>query len=278
MDAAKERARTGARPRWRGRGALLPALLVGASVAVATLLVGGGASAAPSATRPAQAIYLSDCAVCHGADATGTATGPSLIGVGTATVDFELSTGRMPLADASRTDAPGRTKRPAPNRTPIRTGETPSRHAPAYSPADEAALVAYVQTLIGPGGPQIPTDLHGDVAAGGELYRLNCAACHSWAGSGGALVEREAPNLYDATAVQTAEAIRVGPGRMPAFGRAALSNAQLADVTTYVEELRHPADRGGLSLAHLGPVGEGAAAGVALVGLLLVVRIIGERG
>jgi hypothetical protein len=49
-------------------------------------------------------------------------------------------------------------------------------------------------------------------------------------------------------------------------------------VTAYVQEIRHPADRGGLSLAHLGPVGEGAAAGVALVGLLLVVRVIGERG
>jgi ubiquinol-cytochrome c reductase cytochrome c subunit len=247
---------------------------------VAVLLVGTPSAAAPGrpAAAPARATYLSDCAVCHGVDATGTERGPSLIGVGDATVDFELSTGRMPLADASRTDAPGRTKRPAPNRTPIRTGETPSRHAPAYTPAEQQALVAYVGTLIGPGGPRIPARITGDVAAGGELYRLNCAACHSWAGSGGALAEREDPNLYDATAVQTAEAIRVGPGRMPAFGQAALSTEQVGDVTAYVQEIRHPADRGGLSLAHLGPVGEGAAAGVALVGLLLVVRVIGERG
>jgi ubiquinol-cytochrome c reductase cytochrome c subunit len=253
-------------------------VLVGGSVVVASLLVGARAGAAPEAAHQARTTYLSDCAVCHGVDARGTDRGPSLVGVGTASVDFELSTGRMPLADAARTDAPGRTKRPDPNRTPIRTGDTPSRHAPAYPPAQEAALVAYVATLIGPGGPQVPVLPKGDLAQGGELYRLNCAACHAWAGSGGALAAREAPNLYDATAIQTAEAIRVGPGRMPAFGQAALSTKQVGDVAAYVEELRHPADRGGLSLAHLGPVGEGAAAGAALMVLLLVVRVIGERG
>jgi ubiquinol-cytochrome c reductase cytochrome c subunit len=275
MDAA-ERAR-GADPWWPR--ALLPLLLVAGCVAVATLLVDGHAAAAPQAANPpARATYLSDCAVCHGADATGTEQGPPLVGVGTAVVDFELSTGRMPLADASRTEEPGRTKRPAPNRTPAATDQAPARHAPAYSPMQEKALVAYIATLIGPGGPQIPTLPEGDLAQGGELYRLNCAACHAWAGSGGALAEREAPNLYQATALQTAEAIRVGPGRMPAFGQAALSTKQVGDVAAYVEELRHPADRGGLSLAHLGPVGEGAAAGVALIALLLVVRVIGERG
>ena len=136
----------------------------------------------------------------------------------------------------------------------------------------------YVRTLIGSGGPQIPPLTSGDVAQGGELYRLNCAACHAWAGSGGALADREAPDLHDATARQTAEAVRVGPGKMPAFGLAALSTRQVGAVAAYVEELRSPADRGGVSLAHLGPVGEGAAAGITLIALLVVVRVIGERG
>ncbi len=281
MEAAERPAPIGARRRRRARRWAALALLLGGSVGLATLLVGTRADASPDAattTRSARATFLSDCAVCHGADAAGTDRGPSLIGRGSAAVDFDLSTGRMPLAIASRTDQAGRTKRPDPNRTPVGSGETPSRHAPAYPPDEQAALVAYVGTLIGTGGPQVPTVGHGDLADGFQLYQLNCAACHAWAGTGGALVDREAPNLYHSTAVQTAEAMRVGPGKMPAFGQAALSNAQVDDVAAYVQDLRHPADRGGLSLAHLGPVGEGAAAGLALVLLLLVVRVIGERG
>ena len=41
-------------------------------------------------------IFVQDCSSCHGLDAQGTNTGPSLIGVGAAAVDFQVSTGRMP--------------------------------------------------------------------------------------------------------------------------------------------------------------------------------------
>jgi ubiquinol-cytochrome c reductase cytochrome c subunit len=57
---------------------------------------------------------------------------------------------------------------------------------------------------------------------------------------------------------------------MPAFGRAALSDADVAAVASYVRYLDAPRDRGGLSLWHLGPLAEGAVAWVVGVGALLV--------
>ena len=83
------------------------------------------------------------------------------------------------------------------------------------------------------------------VAQGGSVFRLQCAACHAWAGDGGALLHREAPALHEATPTQIAEAVRVGPGAMPAFGTAALTDGQLADLVAYVRYLDHPKDRGG---------------------------------
>src|SRR5207248_6224455 len=94
------------------------------------------------------------------------------------------------------------------------------RHRPAYEPVRQRALVAYVVGLTGGGDQALPTvDVnHADLAAGGEQFRLQCAACHAWAGDGGALLHREAPDLHEATPVQIAEAVRTGPGTMPAFG------------------------------------------------------------
>ena len=47
--------------------------------------------------------------------------------------------------------------------------------------------MAYVQA--NGGGPTLPSgDLRdGDLAEGGELFRLNCASCHNFVGEGGAL-------------------------------------------------------------------------------------------
>jgi quinol---cytochrome-c reductase cytochrome c subunit len=218
-------------------------------------------STTPSAsTRAIQTVYLADCAVCHGADGRGTAAGPSLIGVGAASVDYWVSTGRMPLPLGHK-------------------GLRIPRQKPKYPPAEEAALVQYVAALTG-GGPPIPQVSLSDanVAAGGQLYRLNCAACHAWAGTGGALVAREAPSLHKATPTQIAEAIRIGPDPMPAFGNAALNDAQVNDVVAYVRALDHPNDRGGIPLGHAGPLAEGAVGIIIGLGALLVVsRMIGTR-
>jgi ubiquinol-cytochrome c reductase cytochrome c subunit len=225
----------------------------------------------------AERIWLSDCAVCHGADGTGTQLGPSLARTGRASVDYYLTTGRMPLVIPGRGVEPGRPRQPLPNIQPIEPDRPTTRQAPAYDADTIRMLVAYVGRLVADGGPPIPVIGPGNIAEGGTLFRENCAACHSWSGEGGALLHREAPPLKKSTPVQVAEAIRVGPGQMPGFGAAALTHQQLEDVTRYVEYVRNPRDRGGLPLEYLGPVAEGAVALLALAVVLWLCLWIGDR-
>ena len=213
----------------------------------------------PSQRRDIQALYLKDCGVCHGSEGRGTEQGPTLVGSGAASVDYQVSTGRMPL--------------PSP-------GAESVRRTPKYRPATMRALVAYVQSITGGSGPPIPhvDPRAGHDARGGELFRQQCAACHSWSGEGGALTDREAPRTQSATATQIAEAVRSGPGNMPRFGDAAIADDQLDSLVAYTLYLDHPRDRGGQPLWHLGPLAEGAAAGILGLGVLLIVcRWIGTR-
>jgi ubiquinol-cytochrome c reductase cytochrome c subunit len=180
------------------------------------------------------------------------------VSVGEASVDYQLRTGRMPVAQP--TDAS-------------------VRRPPAYGPAEIQGLVDYVAGF-GAGGEPIPElDLAGaDVANGGELFRLQCAGCHNWAGGGGALLYTVAPSILPADPVETAEAIRVGPATMPAFGEAALDDEELDDMVAYVRYLSEPVDRGGLPLSHVGPLAEGAVAWVVAAGtVLLGIMWMGER-
>jgi ubiquinol-cytochrome c reductase cytochrome c subunit len=239
------------------------------------------AATAQVAAGPAdiRRLYLSDCSVCHGAEGRGTNRGPSLVGVGKASLDYQLSTGRMPLASVGRAgDDPGNPLQPLPNRVLADPAEPSKRHRPAYPPETVTALVDFTDRLTGAGGPDIPRLGAGDVADGGRLFRLQCAACHAWAGDGGALLHVDAPSLRASTPAQTAEAIRLGPGQMPAFGVAALTDEQVSSVVAYVRHLAHAGDRGGRPLWHLGPVAEGGLALMALAGLMLFLRWIGERG
>ncbi len=222
-------------------------------------------------------MYQRDCATCHGATGQGTAVAPSLAGVGAAAIDFQLSTGRMPLLGTARTNEPGRPVAAQPGQQPFDADAATARHAPAYDATTIAALVDYVAGF-GAGGPPIPTVGAGDEAAGGTVFRLECAACHQWAGEGGALYQREAPSTHDATPVQIAEAVRTGPGQMPAFGEAALSAQQVNDLVRYVEYLDAPDDRGGSALGHVGPITEGAVALIAVGVITILLRWIGQRG
>jgi len=47
-------------------------------------------------------IFARGCSSCHGLNAEGAGIAPSLIGVGAASVDFQVATGRMPMADMSQ--------------------------------------------------------------------------------------------------------------------------------------------------------------------------------
>src|SRR5580698_782606 len=156
-----------------------------------------------------QVLYTLYCQTCHQADGQGqSALGiPSLHGVGAAAVDFYLSTGRMPEATIQR-QAP---------RKPV-----------TIDPADQSALVDFITTSW-PGGPDIPTfTLNGSLQNGGDLFRTNCAACHGAVGAGAALANGAyAPTLHKANALQVAEAVRVGPGNMPVFEPATLSDTEV---------------------------------------------------
>ncbi len=228
-------------------------------VALVLTLGGGPATAArPQTTTPpsgleqvaeGRMLYNESCTSCHGPNGeggklSGGDVAPPLVGVGAASVDFYLSTGRMPLAN---TNDPQAVRKP-----------------PAFDPDQIESLVAYV-TSLGPGGPAIPElDVEkASLSKGGELYLLNCAACHNAAAVGGALSYGAfAPHLLKSSALEIAEAPRVGPGNMPPFGPETLSDEELNDIVKYVEYLQHPEDPGGNPLGHLGPVTEG------LVGLL----------
>ncbi len=250
------------------------AFAAGCAVAVVALLARPGASGAASvgtaAQGPVREVYQRDCAVCHGADARGTDLGPDLRGAGPAQVDFQLATGRMPVP---RGDAAQHEER-------VSVEKAQARRTPRYDTETRRALVDYVVNLAGGRGPAIPDVMPGtgDVAAGGSLFRQQCAACHAWSGDGGALLQRDAPPTHPATELEIAEAVRAGPGNMPAFGRAAVDDHQLQSLVRYVRYLDHPDDRGGAPLWHLGPLAEGAIAVFVGLGLLVIaVRWIGTR-
>lgn len=242
------------------------ALLAAAGLA---MVVAGGTSAgaqAPPQSAPPPAsevragkdLFQVSCSSCHGLDGEGTQQGPRLVGVGAASADFYLSTGRMPL------DNPA---------------EQATRKRPAFSRLQIRQLVAYVESLgPGPAIPNVDPD-SGDLAFGNTLFANNCAPCHSSAGAGGALGHATyAPQLNRATATQVAEAVRIGPGAMPRFGPETFDGAELAGIVRYVEYLRNPEDRGGLGLGHLGPIPEGFVAWIVGLGLMvLAIRWIGTR-
>jgi ubiquinol-cytochrome c reductase cytochrome c subunit len=259
---------------------LVPASVVAAAVLLGIILASASSSAGQTTAAPvdARAVYLRDCATCHGADASGTSVGPSLQGVGRASVDYWLTTGRMPLVANARPAKSAAGQSPPGQRLADPTAQ-PRRSNPAYRPEVIAAIEGYIAS-IAPGGPDLPkVDIVGaSLAEGGEVFRLQCAACHEWAGVGGALYQREAPSLRLATTNQVAEAVRTGPGQMPAFGPSAVPADELAPLVAYVRYLDHPANRGGQSLWYVGPVAEGGIAIVVGLGaLLLVSRWIGDR-
>jgi ubiquinol-cytochrome c reductase cytochrome c subunit len=205
-------------------------------------------------------LFLVGCASCHGERGEGlTQRGPSLADTGEAGAYYYLSTGRMPLSDV---------------------GDQPTRKDPAYDDDDIEALVAYVARLgDGPALPEVDVT-NADVAHGGELFRANCAPCHTAAGGGGALsYGRAAPSLRPSEPLEIAAAVRAGPGEMPVFGDDVLAADELDDVIRYVRYLAAPDDPGGLPIGRLGPIPEGLVAWlIGVSGLLLAVYWIGSRG
>jgi ubiquinol-cytochrome c reductase cytochrome c subunit len=231
---------------------LLGLILVGAIYATITGSGDSAASTTPTASAAdiakGQQIFNLTCATCHGLQAQGTAVAPSLIGVGSAAVYFQTSTGRMP---AKAPDAEN------------------DRKPTQLNPLQIRQVGAYIQSLGG--GPEIPTPAMvstagANIALGQELFTADCAQCHNFDGAGGALTYgKYAPSLTASTPTQIYTAMLTGPEAMPVFNDTTITPAQKRDIIAYVTSSRATPNPGGFSLGRVGPVTEGL---IAFLGLL----------
>ena len=217
----------------------------------------------PQLVETGRQLFLVGCSSCHGKNAEGiTQTeggqyGPSLIGVGAASVDFQVGTGRMPMAQNTQQ---------APKKPPV------------YDDEEVEALAAYVASLAP--GPAIPGPEYYDTSdvteeelvRGGEFFRTNCTACHNSVGAGGALGGgRYAPALDGVEGVHIAEAMITGPQQMPVFSDETISPEDKRNIIAYLQEIQEQPNNGGLKLGGVGPVSEGGIAWIVGIGGLVLI-------
>jgi ubiquinol-cytochrome c reductase cytochrome c subunit len=214
-------------------------------------------------------LFLVGCAFCHGQSGQGVKTldgnqiGPSLVGVGAAAVDFQVGTGRMPVAQ------PG--------------AQVPQKEV-VYTPQEIADLAAFVASL-GP-GPAIPNakdyDINGmtteqrqeAIVQGGLIFRTNCTACHNFEGAGGAMPRGGyAPKILGVEPKYIYEAMLTGPQAMDNFSNGNLRPGEKRDIIAYLQSLQNSPDYGGFGLGGIGPVSEGLFAWLVGVGSLVGVAI-----
>ncbi|MEP9380996.1 c-type cytochrome [Nocardioides cheoyonin] len=213
-----------------------------------------------------RALFLVSCSTCHGQNGEGLKTqdgkllGPSLIGVGAAAVDFQVGTGRMPMAQP---------------------GAQVQAKDPSFSQDEIDELAAYVASLGA--GPAIPSKNDYDpstyesdkakqeaVTLGGQIFLTNCTACHNFTGAGGAMPRGGyAPRLLDTDPKHIYEAMLTGPQSMDTFSNGNISPQEKKAVIAYIESMREQPGYGGFSLGGLGPVSEGLFAWVVGIGVLV---------
>ena len=202
-------------------------------------------------------IFLKGCSSCHGLNAEGGAIAPSLIGVGAASVDFQVGTGRMPMQDMS---------------------QQAMRKTPLYNEEEVAALAAYVASLApGPASltnEEITWERDGNTADGGELFRNNCAMCHNFAGQGGALSQgKYAPTLMGVEPKHIYEAMITGPQSMPVFSDKVVTPEEKLSIIKWIKAAESEPNLGGASLGRVGPVTEGLLIWVFGLGLLIGIAV-----
>ncbi|MCG7321518.1 cytochrome bc1 complex diheme cytochrome c subunit [Arsenicicoccus bolidensis] len=232
-------------------------LVVGTAYAVAKPQDATATASASTAqdVEEGKKLFLANCASCHGLNAEGGPDAPTLAGVGAAAVDFQVGTGRMPMA-APAVQAP--------------------RNTPKFSEEQIRQMSAYVASLGA--GPAIPseefTEGGGNAAEGGEIYRVNCAMCHNAVGSGGALTRGKwAPTLRGVEGKHIYEAMQTGPQSMPVFNDANLSPEAKRDVITFLKAMDEDKNPGGAALGNLGPVPEGLLAWTLGIGLMILAAV-----
>ncbi len=259
MSSKTPRQKTGRRSKWAA------AALIGIGL-LATGGVYAGASAAMAATEPASTattltvedgkkLFQANCATCHGLNLEGTADGPSLYGVGELAVEFQMSTGRMPL----QMQGPQAPQKPV-----------------QFTEDQILAISAWVQSVAP--GPTFPDeeviDGQGDVANGAELFRINCAMCHNVAAAGGALTEgKYAPPLTSTSALHMYAAMVTGPQNMPVFNDMTLTTDEKRDIISALLFQQQNESPGGFSLGSLGPVSEGLFIWIFGIGSLIGITV-----
>ena len=229
-----------------------------------TFSIAGASTGAPitAAERSAlidegERIFLKGCSSCHGINLEGSAIAPALLGVGAASVDFQVATGRMPVADMSVQIA---------------------RKEPVYNEKQVEALAAYVSSLAP--GPEVPGESHlnyerdGSTAEGGELFRTNCAMCHNFAGQGGALSQgKYAPTVMGVLPRHIYEAMVTGPQSMPVFSDKTITPEEKLSIIKWIKAAEAEPQLGGASLGRVGPVTEGLLVWTLGLGLLVGVAV-----
>ena len=209
-----------------------------------------------------KALYMTNCASCHGEVGQGSNVAPGLIGRSATDIHLMLDTGRMPASVPYLDEIHER---------------------PRFTWSQMTAITNYVLSFTQNSSRALPEVSDGDAVHGRALFMENCAACHGAAGNGASVGSNNvAPDLRSAMVFQIAEAIRAGPEIMPRFGTDLLSDQDVDDIARYVNAVQTdsaPAqneDAGGMTLAHVGPVAEGFVAWLFGIGALLIfVRSIG---
>ena len=251
--------------RYRRHKAVGPALLIFALLAIGTTFSVASATTTAQTTKAdrtalieeGRQIFLKGCSSCHGLNSEGGVIAPSLVGVGAASVDFQVGTGRMPMADMSTQAA---------------------RKAPVYNEEETAALAAYVASLAP--GPSIPEESalnyerDGNSAQGGELFRNNCAMCHNFAGQGGALTQgKYAPTLMGVEPKHIYEALITGPQAMPVFSDKIITPEEKLSIIKWIKAAESEPNLGGAALGRVGPVTEGLLVWTFGLGLLIGIAV-----
>jgi ubiquinol-cytochrome c reductase cytochrome c subunit len=206
-------------------------------------------------------LYAQACAQCHASDGTGAQVprtdrqAPALAGrpeVTAAYVDLVMRTGRMPPAANPFDNQP---------REIAVTDE--QRLAIVAFTVEEFGLTNDLALVLG-----LP---EGDAGRGQAVYAENCAACHGATGSGGVAgggAWTPAVNVYETATI--AEATRIGPFQMPAFGDDIITDQEVADIGAFLEEVRSESGTP-LGLVELNPVF--ASGFVALLALVMIVSL-----
>ena len=172
-----------------------------------------------------------------------------------------MGTGRMPLQEHG--------------------AEAPRKQPVAQPRPRSSRLAAYVASLGA--GPAIPSRRRdwqkADAAFGGALFRTNCAQCHNFAGSGGALTYGKyapTPDRGHADADLRGDGDRpgehAGVRRQDDHARPEARDHQLR------QDVQDEANPGGAGLGRIGPVSETLVGMLVGIGLLVLATLwLGTR-